>query len=132
MLAVGAALFETGLVALPAAVAGSWSASMSAQVTLRLLVFAVLFLLARRMRAGGRGSRTALAVVFGVFGTASIVAVPAMWLLQGGSLTGWLSSLSITDVAFAGSRVVHVLAVWAACVCMCAAGPYFRPARETM
>ncbi|MFE1830194.1 hypothetical protein [Streptomyces yangpuensis] len=92
-------------------------------LAVRFTVFTLAVLIARRMRGGARWARVAL-------GTASMVVQPPAYLTDGGSLAQTLSRAGALDLAFAGSRIVHVAAVLAAVALMFrpAAGTWFRRA----
>ena len=64
------------------------AAEVAVGVTVRLLAFTGLVYLAARLRQGRNWARIALAVLYGVFGTLSLVIGPATWLAEGGS-TPW-------------------------------------------
>ncbi|TDC07227.1 hypothetical protein E1267_14100 [Nonomuraea longispora] len=130
--AVAAGAFETvlavgGMLADGTATAGA----LISGVGLRLAVFAVAIFLTLRLRAGRNWARMAIAVMLGVFGLLSMVIEPIKDLLAGTPL-GPLDGL---DLLFAGSRVVHVLAVLTAMALMFLpqANAYFRktPRRHT-
>jgi hypothetical protein len=59
-----------------------------------------------------------LAVLYGGFGTLSLVIGPVTWLAEGGSLADAVAAADLGSWLFAASRVVHVGAVIAALVLM--------------
>ncbi|MFJ7778842.1 hypothetical protein [Streptomyces yangpuensis] len=121
--AVAAGAFETVLAVGRTAADSSGSAGeIGTGLAVRLTVFTLAVLIARRMRGGARWARVALALGLGVLGTASMVVQPLAYLADGGSLTQALSRAGAPDLVFAGSRIVHVAAVLAAVALM------FRPA----
>jgi hypothetical protein len=110
-LAIGAGLLETVLVAaqdeLP-------DGELITAVGARLAVSALALWAVLGLRAGNRAARLVLVIGLGGLGTLSLLIGPAEWLTDGrGPLeayraaTGW-------DLAFAGSRLVHLAAVWSA------------------
>jgi hypothetical protein len=142
LLAIAAGLFETALTVIDAASGGAGSAAeIAVGVAVRLLAFTGLGYLAVRLRQGRRWARVALAVLYGVLGTASLVIGPVTWLADGGSLADATAAADPGSVLFAASRVVHLAAVIAALVLMFhpAANAYIRattqaphPARDTV
>src|SRR5215203_5992038 len=87
LLAVAAGLFETTLVVVDATAGGVGSAAeVAVGVTIRLLAFTGLVYLAAQLRRGRNWARIALAVLYGGFGTLSVVIGPITWLAEGGSL----------------------------------------------
>ena len=81
LLAVAAGLFETTLVVIDAIARDVGSAAeMAVGVTIRLLAFTGLVYLAAQLRQGRNWARIALAVLYGGFGTLSLVIGPITWL----------------------------------------------------
>lgn len=97
-------------------------------VLLRCAVYAAAILTTLRMRAGRRWARLALALVLGIVGTLSLVIEPVSWLADGNSLSAATGDADLTWWAIAGSRGLHVAAVWAAVPLMftASANAYFR------
>jgi hypothetical protein len=123
IVALTAGLFETALAVTAVAVGrdgSGWPAAIG-QVTVRTVAFTALFLLARAMRHGTGWARLVLAGVFGVLGTLSLAAGPITWLTSGGSIRAAYADADPWELAFTASRIIHVLSVWGAVVCM------FRP-----
>jgi hypothetical protein len=110
--------------------AGEAGASPLAGVLFRCAVYAAAILTALRMRAGRRWARIALALVLGIVGTLSLVVEPISWLADGNSLSAVADDADLTWWAIAGSRALHVAAVWAAVPLMFtrSANRYFRKA----
>jgi hypothetical protein len=129
LLAVAAGLFETTLAVIDAA-AGQvgFSPGVALGVGVRLLAFTGLVYLATRLRQGRNWARIALAVVYGGFGTLSLVGGPVTWLADGGSVTDAMASADLGSMLFAPSRLVHLGAIIAALILMFhpAANAYIR------
>jgi hypothetical protein len=134
LIAVAAGLFETTLVVI-AATAGEVgsAAEVAVGVGIRLLAFTGLVYLAAQLRQGKNWARIALAVLYGGFGTLSLVIGPAFWLAEGGSLAGAVAAADLGSVVFAASRLVHLAAIIAALILMFqpAANAYIRERRRT-
>ena len=134
LLAVAAGLFETTLVVVEAT-AGDVGpvAKVALGVTVRLLAFTGLVYLAARLRQGRNWARIALAVLYGGFGTLSLVIGPVSWLAEGGSLAGTMAAADLGSVLFAASRLVHLGAIIAALILMFhpATNAYIRARRRT-
>jgi hypothetical protein len=98
----------------------------------RLLAFTGLVYLATRLRQGRNWARIALAVLYGGFGTLSLVSGPVTWLADGGSVADAMASADLGSVLFAGSRLVHLGAIIAALILMFhpAANAYIRATRR--
>ncbi|MFE1554227.1 hypothetical protein ACFW6V_04455 [Streptomyces sp. NPDC058734] len=129
--AVAAGAFETVLAVGRMAADGTGSAGeIGTGLAVRLTVFALAVLCARRMRGGARWARVTLALGLGVLGTASMVVQPLGYLADGGSAVDALSRAGALDLLFGASRAVHVAAVLAAVALMFrpAANAYFRRA----
>jgi hypothetical protein len=134
LLAVAAGLFETTLVVVEATAGDVGSvAKVALGVTVRLLAFTGLVYLAARLRQGRNWARIALAVLYGVFGTLSLVIGPVIWLAEGGSLAGTMAAADLGSVLFAASRLVHLGAIIAALILMFhpATNAYIRATRRT-
>jgi hypothetical protein len=132
LIAVAAGLFETALVVVDAAdgEVGS-TAEVAVGVTIRLVAFAGLVYLATRLRLGRNGARIALAVLYGGFGTLSLVIGPVTRLAAGGSMANAISAADLGFVLFAASRLVHLAAIIAALILMFhpATSAYIRRSR---
>ena len=134
LLAVAAGLFETILVVVEATAGEVGSAAeVAVGVTVRLLAFTGLVYLAAQLRQGRNWARIALAVLYGGFGTLSLVIGPATWLAEGGSLPDAMAAADLGSVLFAASRLVHLGAIIAALILMFhpAANAYIRATRRT-
>ena len=134
LFAVAAGLFETTLVVVDATAGEVGSAAeVAVGVTVRLLAFTGLVYLAARLRQGRNWARIALAVLYGGFGTLSLVIGPVTWLTDGGSLTDAMAAADLESVLFAASRLLHVAAILAALILMFhpAANAYIRETRRT-
>jgi hypothetical protein len=133
LLAIAAGLFETALAVVEAISGDTGSAAeVAVGVAVRLLAFTGLGYLAARLRQGNNGSRVALAVLYGGFGTLSLVIGPVTWLAEGGSLAEAVAGADLGSVLFAASRVVHLGAVIAAVLLMFhpAANAYIKATRR--
>jgi hypothetical protein len=129
LVAVAAGVFETALVVVDATFGEVGSpAEVAVGVTVRLLAFTGLVVLAVQLRRGRNWARVALAVLYGGLGTLSLVIGPVTWLAGGGSLTDAVAGADLGSVLFAASRVVHLGAVMAALVLLFhpAANAYLR------
>ena len=134
LVAVAAGLFETTLVVIDATAGEVGSAAeVAVGVTIRLLAFTGLVYLAARLRQGRNWARIALAVLYGGFGTLSLVIGPVTWLTDGGSLGDAMAAVDLRSVLFAGSRLVHLAAIIAALTLMFqpAVNAYIRAKRRT-
>ena len=132
--AVGAGVFET-ILAVIEAVSGQLAVSTGGVivgVSMRLLIFAVVVYVASRMLRGRNWARFVLAIGLGVLGTLSIVIGPVSWLAEGHTIGEFVAGADVMVLLFASSRVVHLMAVFAALVLMFrpAANDYFRAARS--
>ncbi len=134
LVAVAAGLFETALVVIDAT-AGEvdTAAEVAVGVTVRLLAFTGLVYLAVRLRQGRNRARIALTVLYGGFGTLSLVIGPVTWLAEGGSLADAIAATDLGSVLFATSRLVHLGAIIAALILMFhpATNAYIRATRRT-
>jgi len=74
-----------------------------------------------------------LALLYGGFGTLSLVIGPATWLAEGGSLADAMVATDLWSVLFATSRLVHLAAIIRALISMFhpAANAYSRERRLT-
>jgi hypothetical protein len=134
LVAVAAGLFETTLVLIDAAGGELVSAAeVAVGVTVRLLAFTGLVYLAVRLRQGRNWARIALAVLYGGFGTLSLVIGPVTWLAEGGSLADAMAATDMWSLLFAASRLVHLAAIIAALILMFhpAANAYIREPLRT-
>jgi hypothetical protein len=119
LLAVAAGLFETILVVIDATAGEVGSvAEVALGVTVRLLAFTGLVCLAVRLREGRHWARIALAVLYGGFGTLSLVIGPVTWLAEGGSPADAAAAADLGSVLFAASRLVHLASVITALILM--------------
>ena len=133
LVAVAAGLFETTLVVIDATAGEAGSvAEVAVGVSVRLLAFTGLVYLAVRLRQGRNWARIALAVLYGGFGTLSLVIGPVTWLAEGGSLADAMAA-AVGSLLFAASRLVHLAAIIAALILMFhpAANAYIRETRRT-
>jgi hypothetical protein len=85
-----------------------------AGLAMRLSIYAVVAVVALRMRAGHNWARLALAIGLGIFGTLSLVIEPITWLLDGNSLVDAAGRTDLAGALVATSRILHVLCVWVA------------------
>ena len=134
LVAVVAGLFETTLVLIDATGGEVGSAAeVAVGVTVRLLAFTGLVYLAVRLRQGRNWARIALAVLYGGFGTLSLVIGPVTWLAEGGSLADAMAATDMWSLLFAASRLVHLAAIIAALILMFhpKANAYIRELRRT-
>jgi hypothetical protein len=132
--AVAAGVFETILVIIEA-VSGHLAlgtGGVIVGISMRLLIFSVVVYVASRMFRGRNWARFVLAIGLGVLGTLSIVLGPVSWLAEGHTIGEFLAGADLMLLLFASSRVVHLIAVFAALVLMFrpAANDYFRAARS--
>jgi len=132
--AVGAGVFET-ILAIIEAMSGHLAvgtAGVIVGVGMRLLIFSAVVYVASRMLLGRNWARVTLAIGLGVIGTLSIVIGPVSWLVEGHTVGEFLAGADLMSLLFASSRVVHLIAVFAALVLMFrpAANDYFRAARS--
>ena len=106
---------------------------MAVGVTIRLLAFTGLVYLTVRLRQGRNWARITLAVLYGGFGTLSLVIGPVTWLAEEGSLADAMTAADLGSVLFATSRLVHLTAIIAALILMFhpAANAYIRETRRT-
>ncbi len=121
--AVVAGAFETALMLSRGPADGA-----GAGLAVRLTVFTAAVLVALRMRRGAGWARITLALGLGVLGTASLVAEPLGYLLDGGSPADALARADALEWVFGVSRTVHLAAVLTAVALMFvpAANTYFR------
>ncbi|MEU4232097.1 hypothetical protein AB0F17_48060 [Nonomuraea sp. NPDC026600] len=132
LVAVAAGVFETVLAVGDLLSTGTASAGeLLSGVGIRLAVFVTAVFLALRLRHGRNWARWTLAVTLGVFGTLSLVMQPVQWLMDGHSVAEAFAGADAMGLMFAGSRVLHVLAVLGAVALMFQprANAYFRSAR---
>jgi hypothetical protein len=132
--AVAAGVFETILTIIEA-VSGQLAlgtGGVIVGVSMRLLIFTVVVYVASRMLHGRNWARFVLAIGLGVLGTLSIVIGPVSWLAEGHTIGEFVAGADLMVLLFASSRVVHLMAVFAALVLMFrpAANDYFRAARS--
>ncbi|NUW43237.1 hypothetical protein [Nonomuraea rhodomycinica] len=118
LFAVAAGAFEAVLIVTQMLSSGTAFGELLPQIAFRLGVFAAAVLLALRLREGRNWARLTLAVGLGVFGTLSLVVEPVRWLLDGGSIGDAVAAAGPMDLLFAGSRILHLLAVLGAVTLM--------------
>jgi hypothetical protein len=133
--AIAAAVFETVLVVVEV-LSGHLALGTGGVIVgvgMRLLIFTLVVYVASRMLRGRNWARFVLAIGLGVFGTLSIVIGPVSWLAEGHTIGEFVAGADPMLLLFASSRVVHLIAVFAALVLMFrpAANDYFRAARST-
>jgi hypothetical protein len=134
LIAVAAGLFETTLVVVDATAGDVGSAAeVAVGGTVRLLAFTGLVYLAVRLRQGRNWARIALAMLYGGFGTLSLVIGPVTWLAEGGSPAEAVAAADLGSLLFAASRLVHLAAIIASLILMFhpAANAYIRATRRT-
>ncbi|MFD8532132.1 hypothetical protein ACFV0L_32435 [Streptosporangium canum] len=132
--AVGAGAFEAALAVTGVLADGSASfTDLVPGLGFRLAVFAAAIFMAVRLRQGRPWSRIALALTLGVFGTVSLVIEPVRWLLEGHSIGQAIADADTMAFVFAGSRIVHLVAVLSAMAMMFSseANAYFRSASRS-
>jgi hypothetical protein len=81
------------------------------ELILRLVAYSVLLTAAWWMWRGHNAARWFLTLVFGVFGTVSLVLEPLTWIAKGNSVLAWMSSADTESWAIAVFRVLHLLCV---------------------
>ncbi|MGH4029019.1 hypothetical protein ACQB60_08820 [Actinomycetota bacterium Odt1-20B] len=131
LVAVAAGVFETAVAVVDRATGADGSlGALAGGVALRMAVFSAAVLLAVQLRRGRNWARCALAVGLGVFGTLSLLIGPVQWLADGHDIGDTVTDLSVADVLFGASRVLHLAAVLTAVVLMFrpAANAYFKRA----
>ena len=122
--AVSAGGVESVLGAAQAFTTGSASVvTVLGQLLIRAGVYAGVLAVVTQLWQGRDWARWTLAVLLGGVGTASLVAGPIGWLADGHRLADLHADPAF--VTFAGIRLVHLLALWAALVLM------FRPAASS-
>ncbi|MET7465949.1 hypothetical protein [Nonomuraea sp. NPDC005501] len=118
LFAVAAGAFEALLMATVELSSGTAFGELLPQIVFRLGVFGAAVFLALRLRHRRNWARLTLAVGLGIFGTLSLVVEPARWLLAGGSIGDAVAAAAPMDLVFAGSRILHLLAVLGALTLM--------------
>lgn len=88
----------------------------------RTIIFAGLVYIIIKMYRGRNWARIVLAILLGGIGTLSLVIDPVKWILDGNSLGGAFSSMTLHSFLFGLSRIVHLASVITALILM------FRPA----
>jgi hypothetical protein len=116
--AVAAGVFETALMVTKLLLEGSTLVDLLPNAGFRLAVFAGAIFLALRLKDGANWARWTLTGTLGVFGTLSLVLEPVQWLLAGGSIGEAVAGADAMGLVFAGSRIVHVVAVLGAVALM--------------
>ena len=96
-------------------------------------LYLVLAVLVVALRTGRDAIRWTVVVVLGVVGTLSLVVEPAMALLDGATVAGFLADASGTELLAAALRTLHVVAVLVALTLLFhpAARAFFRPRSVT-
>jgi hypothetical protein len=93
-----------------------------AEISVRVMAYAVLLALALAMRGGSNLARHFLALAFGLFGTISLVIEPGSWLLRGGDVYAFLAEADGPMWVMILSRIAHIICVVAGTALM------YRPA----
>lgn len=98
------------------------------ELAVRSAIYAGLALLVLALRSGHNAVRIVLTVLLGGIGLFSLLVEPANWLLDGGSVTGFLGTADALTWAVVLVRGLHVGAVLIALAAMYrpAANAYFR------
>lgn len=104
--AIATALFELGARFLAGADIGG------RELLVRFSAYLLLLTLATLMLKGSALARHALALIYGVLGTLSLVVEPVSWLAGGGGAGQWLSAATGLDLVAAVSRLAHVACVF--------------------
>lgn len=121
--AILAAIVELGVsLAITPADAIAAAEERLAEISVRVVEYAVLLALALAMRGGSNLARHLLALAFGLFGTISLVIEPISWLLQGGDVHAFLAGADGPMWVMILSRIAHVICVVAGTALM------YRPA----
>lgn len=91
-------------------------------------IYLALAVLVVQLRSGRNVIRWTVVGLLGVIGTLSLVVDPVTAMLAGASPAGFLASASTVELAAAGLRVLHLLAVFAALALLfhAAARTFFR------
>ncbi|GAA1095593.1 hypothetical protein [Nocardiopsis composta] len=118
LVAIGAGAVETVIGAAGELAGNGFSAGLAANIAVRAVVYSgaaalVLFLYRRRPWA-----RTALAVLLGCVGLATLLAPVASWFAAGGDAGAALAAADGADLAYYAVRGVHIAAVLGAMAAM--------------
>lgn len=97
-------------------------------VGIRTIIFAGLVYIMMKMYRGRNWARIVLAILLGGIGTFSLVIDPIQWIMEGNSLDGVFTSMTLHFFLFGLSRIVHLASVITALILMFrpAANNYFR------
>jgi hypothetical protein len=106
--------------------------TLSLGLGIRAAVYAAVFAIALRMRAGDRWARTTLAVGLGTVGLVSLLVEPAAATLSANGFHELVDDLTAQSVAIAVARIIHVIAVVVTLISMYQrdARRYFRTRRQ--
>src|SRR5262249_3326747 len=121
LLAIGAGVFETLLVVANVLWGDGNLAngeSLAAGVTVRLVIFVAMTLVALQLHLGKNWARWTIGIVLGVFGLLSLLIQPLSWLMEGHAVSEAFAHLNLASAAFMLSRAAHMLAVVAATALM--------------
>src|SRR5262245_46190656 len=121
LLAIGAGVFETILVVANVLWGDGSMANgegLGAGVTIRLVIFVAMTLVALQLLRGKNWARWTIGIVLGVFGLLSLVIQPVSWLMEGHAVSEAFANLNVASAAFMLSRALHMVSVVAATVLM--------------
>ena len=121
LVAIGAGLFETILVVANVLWGDGTMANgegLNAGVTVRLVIFGAMTLVALQVRLGKNWARWTIGISLGVFGLLSLVIQPVSWLMEGHAVSKAFANLNLASAVFMLSRAVHMVAVVVATVLM--------------
>jgi hypothetical protein len=91
-------------------------AASGPELALRFAAYALLLALATLMLRGGNIVRHLLIVIFGVFGTLSLVMEPIGWITDGGNVSEYLTDADWILWVIILSRIAHIIAVLGAVI----------------
>src|SRR5262245_15522795 len=112
LVAIGAGVFETLLVVANVLWGNGQLAngeSLNPGVTIRLVIFVVMTLVALQLRLGKNWARWTIGIGLGVLGLLSLVIQPVSWLIQGHAVREAFANLNLATAAFMLSRVLHMV-----------------------